>query len=140
MYDGNDVCFSSFFVLSLGGAVHSTLGNSGIILENSTFEANSAPFGGSVYFGTDHEGISLTGNTFLRSSGDYGGALYVSEFNTAVSLMSSVWERNTASVQGGAIYTTSEDFLMDDCHVLNNSAGSTGAGMYGSAKQLNMSS
>jgi predicted outer membrane repeat protein len=120
--------------------VHSTLGNSGFILEDSIFEDNSGSYGGSVYFGIDHKDIVLTRNVFLRSSGDYGGALYISEFNAIVSLTSCVWERNTASVYGGAIYTESDDLQMVDCRVLSNSAGSSGAGMYASVDQLNMSS
>jgi predicted outer membrane repeat protein len=113
----------------IGGAIHSTLANSGFTLRNSLFKANTASYGGSLYFGNDHIGINISSNVVLASIAEYGAGIYFDEFSSQVSLVGNTLANNVATKEGGAIYALASDLSMLDCYVLNNTAIS-GSGVY----------
>jgi predicted outer membrane repeat protein len=112
-----------------GGAVSSTLANSGFTLRNSVLEGNRGAFGGSLYFGADHIGIVISGNVVKASAANYGGAIYFDQFSSGVSLEENALIGNVAKEDGGAIYTLASDLSMLNCQVLGNRA-SSGGGVY----------
>jgi hypothetical protein len=130
-------CLYSVYLCAMatGGAVHSTLANSGFNLFDGVFVSNSGAYGGSLYFGADHVGIDVSGSILRWSEADYGGAIYIAQFNSAVSFVGNALTNNVAAEEGGAIFTLASDLSMLDCQVLDNKA-SSGGGVYNPSNDL----
>lgn len=113
--------------ISIAGAVHSSLDNSGIMFRDCSLSGNSAIDGGSLYFGDYHIGIMLFSTTISDSSAEFGGAIYITQFNDMVHLEETVIQLCYGSEAGGALYVLSNDVTIDGCQFLENNAYAAGA-------------
>ena len=87
------------------------------IVDNCTFENNSASYGGAVYIrGCDN---SIQNSTF-KGNGEvyYGGAITID--NARNSVYNCTFENNNAKYYGGAVDIFSTDNVVDNCTFKNN--------------------
>eukprot|EP00210_Caulerpa_lentillifera_P003966 g3785.t1 len=102
-----------------------------IILENSTFVANSAKFGGACvfYFGSKVRGDELFFDNNEARVTNGGGICLLSESH--MELRNSTFQRNKARGHGGAVYATrSSKLSISQCYFSRNEAQFGGA-IYG---------
>ncbi len=122
--------------LAQGGAIYATTLSS-LILNNVTFDNNTAVEGGAVYVSMDSSpnlNFVINGSTFSNnsSSGD-GGVLYIKNplntLNTTIS--DSTFEYNWSGGDGGAIFADNLDSLnISTSYFTRNGASAGGNGLY----------
>jgi len=122
--------------LGQGGAIYVTTLSS-LILNNVTFDNNTAVEGGAVYVSMDSSpnlNFVINGSTFSNnsSSGD-GGVLYIKNplntLNTTIS--DSTFEYNWSGGDGGAIFADNLDSLnISTSYFTRNGASAGGNGLY----------
>ena len=100
---------------SYGGAVY--ISGHDNVIDNCVFENNSASYGGAVYIrGCDN---SIQNSTF-KGNGEvyYGGAITID--NARNSVYNCTFENNNAKYYGGAVDIFSTDNVVDNCTFKNN--------------------
>ena len=142
-----------------GGVVYCGDCDSNINMGNSTFHSNTAGYSGGVlyYYCTRHNNIVnifISLCTFFYNSASEGGVAHLINANVAdtgsmyysnmadnggtivltvgyVSVRTSTFMKNTATISGGVLYSSSHDFPqivdLESCCFINNSANSGGA-------------
>lgn len=138
-----------------GGAISSYTGMGNLTVTDATFTGNSATYaGGAIYTNEAAGNTTVTGSTFTKNkAGDIGGAIYnffdmkVSDsrfnanqatsggaiFNNAVggdSLTGVTMYGNSATQDGGGIYTADCALTLANSHISGNHAGNDGGGIY----------
>ena len=110
---------------SYGGAVY--ISGHDNVIDNCVFENNSASYGGAVYIrGCDN---SIQNSTF-KGNGEvyYGGAITID--NARNSVYNCTFENNSATNSAGAVYISSHDNVIDNCAFENNNAANSGGAVY----------
>jgi predicted outer membrane repeat protein len=102
-----------------------------VFVENSNFSNNATSFGGGAIF-TNLGDLVVTNTVFLNNSAPYGGAIYVQGYGAKLKLVNDYFEGNVASDKGGAIFSQGQAQLNSDNTWLgttffNNRAGDGGA-------------
>ncbi|ETO08496.1 hypothetical protein RFI_28891, partial [Reticulomyxa filosa] len=114
-----------------GGAIYTNFGV--IQLHQSRFFNNYADFGVSFccYCGVlslnDQSSLEMTDCTLIGNRGLYGGVVY--EFggdNALKSINHSLFFQNVATIQGGALYLNSDNWLIHNSTFLNHTAHDSG--------------
>ena len=121
-----------------GGGIHARWSDVSVI-NSSKFKCNTAVFGGGIF--TDNSTFEFNGSsTFSSNKANYtGGGIYAARSFLTFFVVSSMTE-NYATRDGGGIYTR------DDCvvnllglnHYQNNSAGDTGGGISAYQSSFNL--
>jgi predicted outer membrane repeat protein len=138
-----------------GGAISSYTGMGNLTVTDATFSGNSATYaGGAIYTNEAAGNTTVTGSTFTKNkAGDIGGAIYnffnieVSDsrfnlnqatnggaiFNNALGgdgLTGVTMYGNSATQDGGGIYTSGCSLTLANSHISDNHAGNDGGGIY----------
>jgi hypothetical protein len=146
----------SLYGLTTGGALYSALGNSGLIIVDSTFSHNSVNlYGGAIYFGEHHVGPLIVLNTLIEFNlaHDAGGAwqsgcvcflvssvdivvtfffvgIFVFSFNDLILLDGCTLRYNEAINHPGAFLSMAWDVVIDNSTISGNVAGHNYGGVY----------
>lgn len=71
-----------------GGAIHSSLQNSGLMITRSFLWENNAPtMGGAVYVGDDHDNMTLSNVEIRHCHAQDGGGVYIGQRNTRITVV-----------------------------------------------------
>ncbi|KAG2432600.1 hypothetical protein HXX76_008940 [Chlamydomonas incerta] len=111
-----------------GGAVYADScepGPTGLYIEGGVLQYNQARMGGALYIFECNAtllGVPVSGNT-----GEYGGAVYAQHAGstphlTQLRMIDSRFEANSASLQGGALFTLATGVLVVNCTFVRQSA------------------
>lgn len=107
-----------------------------MIMENSNFSTNVAPYGGAMSF--RQADISISDSLFMSNSGSLGGgALFIGE-NTIVTIENSSFESNEVTSEleayGGAVYALSQlsfsNLTFSKCSFVSNSIKGSGGALH----------
>jgi hypothetical protein len=86
----------------VGGAIHSALQNSDLVLNLVDFLSNRAGlYGGSIYLGEDHSLVHITDVSVRNSFANSGGGLYLSQFSRDILIALCNIVQNSANTGGG---------------------------------------
>ena len=125
--NNHNIIFRNNTSPSSGGAISST--SASVELRNILFERNTALYGGAVsaqgIHNTNYSGVELSDVLFQRNSASYGGAIYAQDIDRAnsIKLRNTLFERNTAMLNGGAVYIRDSVINMTGTlHFVQNSA------------------
>jgi hypothetical protein len=78
-----------------GGAIHSSLGNSGFFVSRSEFWENTASAsGGAVHLGTDHDNVTLSKVLIQHCHAQEGGGVYIGHLNTRITVSNTSMHHN----------------------------------------------
>ena len=82
-----------------GGAIHSSLENSGLVITYSDFWENSAPTtGGALYVGDDHDNMTMSNVVIQHCHAQDGGGVYIGLRNTRITVINVTVQRNEVIV------------------------------------------
>ena len=111
-----------------GGAIYSNA--AGLVVDWSYLHDNNATRGGAVDLPPNARALDAVASRFNNNHATYGGAIYGN--NAHISLYETVLNANSATTDGGGLYTTDGDgLLMTNTTFANNSASSGhGGGIY----------
>ena len=107
------------------------------VVENSTFNNNSADNGGAITVGYDYD-LSLVNCNFINNAAnECGGVLFSNDGDKddKISITKCTFANNSAVKYGGVLYSEYGNNIIEDSKFINNSAGEGGAiylfkGMY----------
>lgn len=113
-----------------GGAIIATSGD--VTLTNCTIKSCKSKQGGAVYVETG--ALTITGCTFesnsLSVSSAKGGAIYYEGVATKpLVIKDSTFKSNSATGDGGAIYSKNSPMQLTNCHFIENSCKSSGGAL-----------
>lgn len=134
----NNSTFSGNFSDDSGGAISLNY-NSSISIIDSTITGNSSTYNGGAIEAYDNSTVSLTGSTVSGNTSDsHAGAIYI--FESQVSLIDSTVMLNVAaSGSGGAVYAISNSSVsITNSSVSENSATIDGGGLYSSESEITL--
>ncbi|NOY73794.1 MAG: DUF1566 domain-containing protein [Gammaproteobacteria bacterium] len=109
-----------------------------LVIDNNEFNNNQAIRGGGVYV-TSYTTTTLRGNTFNNNKAAFGGGVYfdqyVAKHNNWDPVKTLVFERNqllrnTATQNGGGIYSDSYSFAAIVNSLIHNNTAARGGGLY----------
>ena len=133
-----------------GGAIWNDESSSRIRLINAYFRQNAANKGGGAIYAVsslDILEIVIENSTFEKNSASEtgGGAIYTHESNSSIRLINTYFRKNAAKKGGGAIYAkgapliSSLEIVIEDSAFEANSAMETGGAIYAADVILNIS-
>jgi predicted outer membrane repeat protein len=138
-----------------GGAIYHKASKS-FNLEKSVFVNDSANRGGAIYFGdseeinsansafinnscnseggslyNDNSNVNIISNEFSGSNGKKGGAIYsTNDINSSLNVKDSILRDNNAKLDGGSLYSSTNNMNIKNNYLINNSATNNGGGIY----------
>ena len=130
----NNVVYHEDYYSGYGGGLAIVDANS-VRLANCNITGNSATVGGGFYGGWIAD-LRITGSNVLNNFSYIGGGLFINDINNA-DIFNSVISGNSAEFtsddfygSGGGIYCSTSDTQMSDCTIAENTASSSGGGIY----------
>jgi predicted outer membrane repeat protein len=121
----------STFSGNTDSAIYSDRGN--VTVTDSTFSGNSATAGGAIYSASTLDaglsGLTITNSIFIDNKAELGGAIYSNyKLNTTVTTITdSTFTNNSATGNGGGIYTSRSNIDVKSSKFTGNSAANGGA-------------